>query len=206
MKNTLNFLIEVGKLKKMPRRGWILRGMKNPETIAAHTFRMVLMAWLLGKQKKLNVSKILKMSLIHDLCEVYAGDTTPHDNFFLKNKKKFKKITLKWPRLSKRDKEKIFREKYEKECKSLKKLILKLPLDFKKEIKDLWMDYEKGLTREGKFVRQLDRVESLLQAMEYLRENKNFSIESFWVQVEELVDDPILLEFINSLEKRFHRK
>jgi len=136
---------------------------------------------------------------------VYAGDATPHDKFF-KNKKKFKKIILKWPRLSKKDKEKIFREKYEKECKSLKKLTLKLPLDFKKEIKSLWIDYERGLTREGKFVRQLDRVESLLQATEYLKENKNFSIESFWVQVEELVDDPILLEFINSLEKKFHRK
>ena len=81
-----------------------------------------------------------------------------------------------------------------------------MPTNFKKEIKDLWIDYEEGLTREGKFVRQLDRVESLLQATEYLKENKNFSIESFWVQVEELVDDPILLSFIKVLEKKFHRK
>jgi putative hydrolase of HD superfamily len=206
MKNVLNFLIEVGKLKKMPRRGWILRGIKNPETIAAHTFRTALMAWLLGKRKNLNVNKILKMSLIHDLCEVYAGDTTPYDKISFKNKKEFKKIILRWPRFSKKNKEKIFREKYKKEYKSLKKLLSKIPPHFKKEIKDLWIDYEEGLTREGKFVRQLDRVENLLQAIEYLKENKKFSVEPFWIQIEELVDDPILLEFINSLEKKIHRR
>jgi len=39
MKSILNFLIELGKLKKMLRRGWVLRGIKNPETITAHSFR-----------------------------------------------------------------------------------------------------------------------------------------------------------------------
>ena len=73
MEQLLNFLIEIGKLKKMTRRGWELRGIKNPETIASHTFRMAIMTWLLGEKKKLNLNKILKMSLIHDLCEVYAG-------------------------------------------------------------------------------------------------------------------------------------
>jgi len=88
MKNILNFLIEVGRLKKIPRKGWILRRIRNPETIAAHTFRMAIMAWILGKQKKLNINKILKMSLIHDLCEIYAGDTTPYDTLLITKTKK----------------------------------------------------------------------------------------------------------------------
>jgi len=206
MKNILNFLIEVGKLKKIPRKGWVLRGIKNPETIAAHTFRLAFMAWLLGKQMKLNVNKILKMCLIHDICEVYAGDTTPYHPLLPKSQKEWKKTTQKWPRFSKKEKEKFFHEKYGKENKALKKLIFKLPPVIKKEIKNLWSDYEKGLTSEGRFVRQVDRVENLLQALEYWQKEKKFAIEPWWIQIEELVDRPLLIEFLEVLEKKFHRK
>ncbi|XOB42082.1 MAG: HD domain-containing protein [Candidatus Nealsonbacteria bacterium] len=205
MKNILNFLIEVGKLKGIPRKGWVLRGIKNPETIASHTFRIAIMSWLLGREKKININKVIKISLIHDLCEVYAGDTTPYDNkLFSKDKKKWKEITKKWPRFSKEEKEKISQKKYKKENKALEKLILNLSPDLKKEIRSLWNDYEKGLTREGKFVRQLDRVENLLQAMEYWEKDKQFAIEPWWIQIEELVDDPILLKFIKEMEKKFY--
>jgi len=206
MKNILNFLIEVGKLKKIKRKGWVLRGIKDPETIAAHTFRMTLMAWLLCCKEKLDTERIIKMSLIHDLCEVYAGDTTPYDGILPKDKKKWKEIFNKWRRIPKKEKEIYFLEKYKKENKALKKLISKLPPTLKKEIKNLWNDYEKGLTKEGRFVRQLDRVENLLQALEYWKKEKKFKIEPWWIQIEELVDNPVLLEFMNVLEKKFHRK
>ncbi len=206
MKELLNFFIEIGKLKRKKRKGWVFRGVKEPETIASHTFRMAIISWLLSRQKKLNVNKILKMSLIHDLCEVYAGDTTPYDKLLTVDKKQWKQIVSKWPRLSKREKEKSFLEKYKKETESLEKLILKLPPDLKKEIRKLWADYEKGLTREGRFVRQVDRVENLLQALEYWDAKKQFAIEPWWIQIEELIDDPILLEFLKTLEKKFHQK
>jgi putative hydrolases of HD superfamily len=204
MKDILNFLIEVGKLKKMPRRGWVLRGIKNPETIAAHTFRMTIMSWVLCCKKRLNLNKVLKMCLIHDLCEVCAGDTTPYDNMLPKDKKQWKKILDKWPRLSKKKKEEFFLKKYRKERDGLKKLIADLPLNIKKEIYNLWEDYEKGLTLEGKFVRQLDRAENLLQALEYWKKGKKFAIAPWWIQIEELIDDPIILEFTHALEQKFH--
>lgn len=206
MKNILDFLIKVGKLKEKKRRGWVLRNVKNPETIADHTFRMAMMSWLLGEQRKLNINKIIKMSLIHDLCEVYSEDITPYDKLLSKDKKQWKEMFNKWPRLPKKEKEKIFLEKYKKENEALEKLILKLPPPLKKEIRNLWIDYEEGLTREGRFVRQVDRVENLLQALQYWKKGKQFAIESWWIQIEELVDDPILLEFIKVLDKKFHQK
>ena len=206
MEELLNFLIEIGKLKRIKRKGWLLRGVKNPETIAEHTFRMTLMVWLLCHRKKLNINKILKMSLIHDLCEVFAGDATPYDKILPKDKKKWKEIFNKWPRLSKIKKEKIFLDKYKKENKALKKLISKLPPALKGEIMNLWGDYERGLTREGRFVRQVDRIENLLQALEYWRRDKQFAIEPWWMQIEELIDDSVLIEFTAALEKKFHRK
>lgn len=204
MKNILEFLIEIGKLKRMPRQGWVLRGVKNPECIASHTFRTAIMAWLLGRRKKLNVNKIVKMSLIHDICEVYAGDTTPFHKILTGDRNKWKEITQRWPRFSKKEKEQFFHEKYQKENKALKKLIAKLPRVLKKEIEGLWADYEGGLTGEGRFVRQVDRVENLLQAMEYWSRKKEFALKPWWVQIEELVDDPILLEFIKTLEKKLY--
>ncbi|MDP3995724.1 MAG: HD domain-containing protein, partial [bacterium] len=138
MKNILNFLIEVGELKKMPRRGWVLRGIKNPETIAAHTFRMTIMSWILCRKKKLNLDKVLKMCLIHDICEVRAGDATPYDNIISGDRKQWKKVFDKWPRFSKKQKEKLFLKKYKKEHSGLKKLIVNLPPDIKKEIYCLW--------------------------------------------------------------------
>lgn len=202
MKEFVNFLLEIGKLKKIPRKGWILRGIKNPETIAAHTFRVAMMAWLLSKKKKLNLEMVMKISLAHDLCEVYDGDTTPYDKILPKDRKKWKKITQKWPRFSKTEKECFFKEKYQKEKKALRKLVAKLPTSIKKEIENLWMDYEKGITKEGRFVRHLDRVENLLQAYEYWKEDKKFAIVPWWIQIDELIDDPVLQEFLNAIPIR----
>jgi len=44
MDKTIKFLSELGKLKEMPRRGWVIRDIKNPESIADHTFRVAIMA------------------------------------------------------------------------------------------------------------------------------------------------------------------
>lgn len=205
-KELVNFLISIGNLKDKKRKGWVLRNVKNPETIAAHTFRMAIMAWIIGKKKKMNIDKVLKMSLIHDICEVYTGDITPYDKILPKDKKKQKKVLEKWPRFSKKAKQINFREKYKKEKKALKKIISKLSPNLKKEIKNLWEDYEKGETREGRFVKQLDRLENLLQALEYWKRGEKFMIEPWWIQIKELIDDPDLLDFMQILEEKFHKE
>ena len=192
----------------MPRRGWVIRDIKNPESIAEHTFRAALMAWILGesKKKKLNIEKLIKMALIHDLCELYAGDATPYDSILPKSKKKRAELLKTWPRFSKKEKEKISREKYKKEEKGLEKLISGLPLDAKKEIKSLWLDYENGLSSEGRFFKQTDRVENFLQAMEYWKKYKKPPQKPIWIWAREFFDDPILLEFIKEMNEKFHKK
>lgn len=205
MDNLIKFLIETGKLKKMKRTGWVLRGIKNPETIAEHTFRMAIMAWILGSNKRFNPTKILKMALIHDLCEVYAGDITPYEGILSKNKRLRKVLLNKLPRFPKNLKEARLKEKHEKERVGLKKIIASLPKHTQKEIVSLWLEYEHGSTREGRFVKQVDRVENLLQALEYWEKDKNFPIGPWWVQLKELVDDPKLLQFIKTLDKHFQK-
>ncbi len=206
MKDILNFFIEVGKLKTMPRRGWVLRNVKNPESIADHTFRVALMAWVLGgKKHNLSIEKVIKMALIHDICEVYAGDTTPYDSVLPKSKKKIAELVKTWPRFSAKEKKKLSEKKYNKEKKALDKLLLNLPRDTGREIKHLWLDYENGSTKEGRFFKQADRLENFLQSLEYWKKHKNLPQKAWWEQASELFDDPVLLEFIETMDKRFHK-
>lgn len=207
LKELLNFFIEVGKLKKMPRRGWVINQIKNPESIADHIFRAVIMAWFLAEKKgKFNMEKLLKIALIHDLCEIYAGDTTPYDTVLPRTKKKLKERMKTWPRFSNSEKKRIAREKYKRELKGLEKLISKLPTAFKEEIKNLWLDYEKGLSVEGRFFKQADRIENFLQALEYWKRYKSPPQGPWWEWAREFFDDPLLLKFIKEMDKKFHKK
>ena len=140
------------------------------------------MAWLLAEKKKgVDIEKIIKMALIHDICEVYAGDTTPYDSILPKNKKDLKKLMKTWPRFSNSEKRELALEKHKKEWQALVKITSKLEPGPRKEILDLWLDYEEGLTKEGRFLNQADRVENLLQALEYWKKNNN---SAYWAVVD----------------------
>ena len=207
MKEFLHFFIESGKLKKMERRSWLLSGIKKPETIASHVFRVALMTSILAREKKdLDLNKVIRMALAHDLCEVYAGDLTPYDSILPKGKKKIEKLRNAWPRFSKFQKVEISLKKYKKEWHSLIKLTSKLPIGLKERIINLWFDYEGGLTKEARFVRQVDRIESFLQALEYYKKDKSFPIKPWWGYIKERIDDPVLLEFLKELDREFHPK
>ncbi|MBI4101444.1 MAG: HD domain-containing protein [Candidatus Nealsonbacteria bacterium] len=207
MEELLNFLIEVGKLKRMPRRGWVINQIKNGETIAEHIFRAAILGWVLAQGKNhFNVEKLIKIALVHDLCEVYAGDITPYDSILPKSKKMLRELMKTWPRFTASEKKKRTSDKYRREVKGLKKLVAKLPPLLKKEIENLWLDYEKGLTPEGRFFRQADRMENFLQAYEYWKKFKNPPLAPWWLWAREFFDEPILVEFMDALEEKFHKK
>lgn len=208
MKKNLKFLIEINKLKEMPRTGWVLMGVKNPETVAEHTFRTTIAAWLLGRKKKLNIERVMKIALFHDLCEVYAGDMTPFSYFTDLPKggiKKEKKL-MKWVRLSKKDREKRGKIQLEKEKKSLLRLIKDLNPRLKRDIFSCWSDFEQGNTKEGRFVKQLDKIEALIQSIEYFGTDEKLSGTGWWEGTEEVVDDPLLLDFLKVIQKKFYGK
>jgi putative hydrolases of HD superfamily len=209
MTNLLDFFIEIGKLKKMPRRGWVIREIENPESIAEHSFRVAIMAWFLAKKKgNLNLEKIIKMALIHDICEVYAGDATPYDSLLPKDndKNKIRELVKTWPRFSEKERKRLSEKKYKKEKEALEKLLKSLPSDLKNEIMRLWLEYEKGHSPEGKFFKHADRIENFLQAMEYWQKNKKLPQKPYWIQARELHDDPLLLDLIDQMDKKFHKK
>mgnify|MGYP005674321269 FL=1 len=66
-------------LKDLPRTGWVRSGVQEPESVAAHSWGMAVLA-LHFAPKNLDLAKVLAMCIIHDLPEVRVGDLTPHDD------------------------------------------------------------------------------------------------------------------------------
>jgi len=201
MRDLLDFLIEIGKLKKIKRKGITFYGVKKPDSAVDHSFRMALMAWFLGQERKINIEKAFKIALIHDICKVLTGDITPYDGLLPKDKKERDGFVRRWRRLRLNEKEKRYTKKFKKEYNALKKLILKLSTNLRKEITEVWLDYHKGRSPEARFISQLDIAENLLEAFEWWKKNKKFPTKPWWEHADEVIDDPILLKFLKVIEK-----
>jgi putative hydrolases of HD superfamily len=78
--NYIELLQKINKLKKLKRKGWVLKNVSNPESVAEHSFQTSIMVLLLADKFNLDKSKCIQMALIHDVCECIVGDITPHDN------------------------------------------------------------------------------------------------------------------------------
>ncbi|MCP4902148.1 MAG: HD domain-containing protein [bacterium] len=74
MKRVVDFLFEVGMLKRTPRSGWQFLG-SGEESVADHSFRTAMIAFTLAKlDDAVDLSKTLQIALVHDLPEARTGD------------------------------------------------------------------------------------------------------------------------------------
>jgi len=68
------FIHEAGQLKKNPRSGWLSIGIKNPESIADHSWRTALIGFLLARMEGADANRVVEMCILHDLPESRIGD------------------------------------------------------------------------------------------------------------------------------------
>lgn len=141
MKERLNkqlaFIVEIDKLKQIFRQSRLI-GVERNENDAEHSWHLAVMAMLLAEYTgKLDILKVIKMVLIHDLVEIGAGDTFCYD-------------------------EAANRDKRERELKAADELFGLLPVDQAGEIRELWDEFETMATLEARFAACLDRLEPLL--------------------------------------------
>lgn len=71
-------LSEALGLKDVLRTGWVRAGVENPESVAAHSWGMALLA-IAECPPELDRLRVLELCILHDLAEVVVGDLTPHD-------------------------------------------------------------------------------------------------------------------------------
>nr|XP_009240492.2 5'-deoxynucleotidase HDDC2 isoform X1 [Pongo abelii] len=140
-RSLLQFLRLVGQLKRVPRTGWVYRNVQRPESVSDHMYRMAVMAMVI-KDDRLNKDRCVRLALVHDMAECIVGDIAPADNI---------------PK----------EEKHRREEEAMKQITQLLPEDLRKELYELWEEYETQSSAEAKFVKQLDQCEMILQASEY---------------------------------------
>jgi putative hydrolase of HD superfamily len=154
----IKFLKSIEKLKEVKRSGWRKAGIKNPESVADHIYGLAMLSMLISDLKKMNAEKMLRLALIHDLEEAVLGDLTPEE--------KERNVNLK-----------------DAENKAIKKALSSLPFNLKRKYYELWLEYRNSLSKEAKLIKELDKLEMVIQALIY-EEKFNLNLEEFWEAAE----------------------
>ena len=128
LKKQIEFILEVDKIKNIFRMTKIHDGSRR-ENDAEHSWHLALMAFLLSEYSKeddIDILKVMKMCLVHDIVEIDAGDTFCYDA--VGNM-----------------------DKLEREQKAAKRIFGLLPEDQGKELMELWEEFDAMETPEAKY-------------------------------------------------------
>lgn len=138
LKKQIEFILEVDKLKRVLRQSILTDGKKR-ENDAEHSWHISLMAILLleHSNEDIDVLRVIKMLLIHDIVEIDAGDTYCYDK-------------------------EGHNDKREREEKAAKRIFGMLPKDQCDDMISLWEEFELMETSESKYAASLDRLQPLL--------------------------------------------
>jgi putative hydrolases of HD superfamily len=150
----LPFFHYVSRLKIEKREGWRRFGITDGESIADHMYRMSLITMLAppSLSKKLDIARCTKMALVHDMAEGLVGDLTPADGVPKAEKSRREAETMDWVSGG---------------------LLGKVHGGLAgQDIREVWQEYEDGKTEESKFVHDVDKIELLLQMVDYERASK----------------------------------
>lgn len=141
----VKFIKDIGKVKKVKRAGWIREGITNPESVADHSFRVAVMAIVFGDQFAVDTDKLIKMALIHDIAEGTRGDKVIERGSQVDNLA--------------RD------EKNKEEVETLRQIFT----DISGAEKLIQYQADEN-SKEAKILKQLERLEMAVQALEYEEE------------------------------------
>jgi len=178
--NIIKFVCEMMRLKSVPRTGWLLRGIRDVESVADHSYGVALFGMLLADLAQRqglepDVEKILRMALLHDLTEARTGD--------LPNtiKRYFDKGAL------------------HKADQQIADEMLSVLGAIGEEYLLLWQEYEERTSLEARIVKAADKLDLLLQAREYEKGGAQ-NLQEFWessetdfsnLEIDELISDLI---------------
>lgn len=72
--NTVAYLIEAGHLKRTPRAGWAIAGVRVPESVAEHSYRTAVIAYVIAYMEGANPDRAATLAVFHDTPESRIGD------------------------------------------------------------------------------------------------------------------------------------
>jgi putative hydrolases of HD superfamily len=139
LQQQIRFIKEIDKIKHIFRKTRLFDNSRF-ENDAEHSWHLAVMAILLSEysNEQVDLAKVIKMVLIHDIVEIDAGDTFLYDDIGNASKAR-------------------------KERESAERIFGLLPSDQKEELINIWQEFESRETPESKFAAAIDRLEPLLQ-------------------------------------------
>jgi putative hydrolase of HD superfamily len=155
----LQLLLHANQLKRIPRTGWVMRGVVDAESVSDHTFGVAFVSLVLAQLMdcSIDTAKLLTMALIHDLPEAVLSDIPSPT---------LRHITLDVKRAA--------------EEEVLKTLVDALPQ--REKWRAWWREFEERASVEAKIVHDADRIEMLIQAFVYQETTGNRWLEEFWAE------------------------
>jgi putative hydrolase of HD superfamily len=165
-------------LKRICRQGWLNNHVPENlcESVAEHSFVVALLAMVIADANfpDYDINRIIRMALIHDIGEIYVGDLVPGSGIDPKKKHLLEKDAFKL----------VFKNIFKGD-------------DYLK----IWEEYEKGVTPEAKFVKEIDKLEMLLQAFIY--DTQGFDVlREFQFSAKEGISSKVLQEIVDEIVKK----
>jgi putative hydrolase of HD superfamily len=138
LQKQVEFILEIDKMKNLYRQTYVIHE-ERKENDAEHSWHLAIMAFMLAEysNEPVDVLKVMKMVLIHDIVEIDAGDTYCYD-------------------------EKGYETKADREEVAAQRIFGLLPDDQRKEYYELWREFENSKTNDARFAAVLDRLQPLL--------------------------------------------
>lgn len=139
LEKQLSLLIELDKLKTVLRRTRIKSAQDRLENSAEHSWHVALMALLLEEHanRPVDIARVVKMLLLHDIVEIDAGDVLVYDQEAIK-------------------------QQQAKEYQAADRLFAMLPDDQGAELHALWLEFERSESADAQFAKSLDRLIPML--------------------------------------------
>jgi len=155
----LELLLHANQLKRVPRTGWVMRGVVDAESVADHSFGVAFISLVMAElvEPSLDKAKVLTIALLHDLPESVLGDVpTPAAGHFPPG------------------------TKGRAELEVLSALLQSIPNMPNETWRDWWQEFEDGTSAEARLVRDADRLDMFIQAYVYEQTTGNRWLEEFW--------------------------
>jgi len=174
MKELVDFFFELGQLKRVKRSGWWLLNIKDPESVAEHSWRAAAIGYFLAKLEKVDENKVVLACLFNDLHEARINDLHKVGHRYID----FKKA----------------------ESDAFKEQLKDLPEGISKDLKGIFGDFQNQTTKEGIVARDADLLENAVQAKEYI--DKGYKDAGDWIKnIKKLLKTGSAIKLLDEIEK-----
>jgi putative hydrolase of HD superfamily len=176
-RSLLDLFLEAQTLDRVPRSGYVLRGVAEPESVTEHTWHVLFLVWALGTRiEGLDIARAVEIALVHDLAELRIGDL---------------------PRTSSH----YFPEGAKRTAEAAAMADVLAPLA--ERALPLYEEYQQGKTAEARLVKACDKLQLMLKVAVYERWGTG-ALAEFWDNPDNFPDGgfPAVKELFEELREK----